>query len=81
MRQVARLEAPVLQIREIPPGASVGYGGTWTAPRPTRIATVAAGYADGYLRALSGRGVVGSFGGRNVRRCAGEYPYLATAAR
>jgi alanine racemase len=55
MRQVMRLDAPVLQVRDIPAGASVGYGATWTASRPTRIATVAAGYADGYLRSLSGR--------------------------
>lgn len=56
MRQVARLEAPVLQCRQIAAGETVGYGATWTASRPTRIATVALGYADGYLRALSGRG-------------------------
>ena len=57
MRQVVRLEAPVLQTREIPAGATVGYGATWRAERPSRVATVAAGYADGYLRALSGRAV------------------------
>lgn len=54
MRPVVRLEVPVLQLREIPAGTPVGYGATWTAPRPSRIATVAAGYADGYLRSLSG---------------------------
>ncbi|HYF08150.1 MAG TPA: alanine racemase [Acetobacteraceae bacterium] len=56
MRQVVRLDAPVLQVREIAAGGSVGYGASWTAQRPTRIATVALGYADGYLRALSGQG-------------------------
>jgi alanine racemase len=56
LRQVVRLDAPVLQIREIAAGESVGYGASWTAARPSRIATVAAGYADGYLRSLSGRG-------------------------
>jgi alanine racemase len=55
MRQVARVEAEILQVREIAAGDTVGYGASWTAPRPTRIATVAAGYADGYLRSLSGR--------------------------
>jgi alanine racemase len=65
MRQVVRLEAPILQVREIPAGASVGYGASWTAPRPSRIATVAAGYADGYLRALSGR-AAGILAGRPV---------------
>ena len=65
MRQVMRLEAPVLQVREIPAGTPVGYGATWTAARPTRIATVAAGYADGYLRSLSGKAVA-DFHGRPV---------------
>jgi alanine racemase len=45
----------VLQVREIAAGDTVGYGASWTATEPRRIATVAAGYADGYLRALSGR--------------------------
>jgi alanine racemase len=65
MRQVVTLAAPVLQLREVPAGATVGYGATWTAPGPRRIATVAAGYADGYLRALSGR-AVGHVSGRAV---------------
>lgn len=65
MRQVVRLEAPVLQVREIAAGTSVGYGATWTAARPARIATVAVGYADGYLRSLSGRAVA-EFRGRPV---------------
>jgi alanine racemase len=34
----------------VPPGETVGYGATWTAKRPTRLAIVSAGYADGYLR-------------------------------
>lgn len=65
MRPVVRLDAPVLQIREIAAGTSVGYGATWAAARPTRVATVAAGYADGYLRSLSGRAVA-DFRGRPV---------------
>lgn len=56
MRQVLRLTAPILQLRHIGPGDSVGYGASFVADRPMRLATVAAGYADGYLRALSGRG-------------------------
>lgn len=55
MRQVVRLTAPILQTREIAPGDTVGYAASFAAPRPSRIATVAAGYADGYLRSLSGR--------------------------
>lgn len=65
MRQVMRLDAPVLQVREIPAGTTVGYGASWTAPRVSRIATVAAGYADGYLRSLSGKAVA-EFRGRPV---------------
>jgi alanine racemase len=65
MRQVMRLDAPVLQVRDIPAGASVGYGASWAAQRPSRIATVAVGYADGYLRSLSGR-AMGEFQGRPV---------------
>lgn len=55
MEQVVRLEVPVLQVRSIPEGQTVGYGCTWTALRPTRIATIAAGYADGLPRLLDGR--------------------------
>jgi alanine racemase len=62
MRCVVSLDAPILQVREIEAGETVGYNATWRAARPSRIATVAAGYADGYLRALSGRGVALSRG-------------------
>ena len=55
MRGTVRLLARVLQLRDVPQGARVGYNGTWTAPRPSRIATVSVGYADGWLRALSNR--------------------------
>jgi alanine racemase len=53
LRPVAGLSAQILQIRHVEPGACVGYGATFTARRPTRLATVAIGYADGYPRALS----------------------------
>ncbi len=56
-RPVVGLELPVIQVRELEAGEPVGYGATWIARRPSRIATVAAGYADGLPRALSGRGV------------------------
>ncbi|NNM55609.1 alanine racemase [Acidocella sp.] len=56
MRPVVRLSAPILQIHEVMTGGAVGYGGTWVARRPSRIATVGVGYADGYLRALSNAG-------------------------
>jgi alanine racemase len=50
---VARLSLPVIQTRQLQPGDSVGYGNSWVAKVPTRIATLSAGYADGILRALS----------------------------
>ena len=51
MQNVVTLKARILQIRDIARGDAVGYGGTWTARRPTKLAIVAAGYADGYFRA------------------------------
>ena len=54
---VVRLDLPVLQIRAVAPGESVGYGAAWRAERPARIATVAAGYADGVIRAAGSRAV------------------------
>ncbi|MGY3589932.1 alanine racemase [Bradyrhizobium sp. USDA 4341] len=53
MQQVVDLKARIVQIRNIDRGETVGYGGTWTARRPTRLAIVSAGYADGYFRAAS----------------------------
>lgn len=55
-RPVVTLSLPVIQTRLLQPGETVGYGNSWTAGRPTRLATVAAGYADGLLRALGNRG-------------------------
>jgi len=55
---VARLEAPVLQVREVPAGESVGYGALYVAEQPRRIAIAAVGHADGVLRALQRRGQV-----------------------
>ena len=43
----------MIQTREVEPGETVGYGNTWTATRPSRIATVAAGYADGIHRIMA----------------------------
>ncbi|MDE8345232.1 MAG: alanine racemase [Acidocella sp.] len=55
MRGVVRLTAPILQIRELSPGESVGYNGIWTAKRPSRIAVLGVGYADGWHRSLSNK--------------------------
>ena len=56
MHLPVRLRARVLAVRDIPAGATVGYNATWHAPRPSRIATVGIGYADGWHRSLSNRG-------------------------
>ena len=50
LRPAMTFETEVIALREIPSGDSVGYGGRWVARRPSRIATLAAGYADGYPR-------------------------------
>jgi alanine racemase len=50
MLPVVGLRARILQVRSLARGDTVGYGATWTAPREARIAIVAAGYGDGYLR-------------------------------
>jgi alanine racemase len=56
MAGVVRLRARILQTREVEAGEGVGYNATWHAARPSRIATASVGYADGWPRALSGRG-------------------------
>jgi alanine racemase len=56
MAPVARLDARVIQVRDIPAGQGVGYGLTHSRPSPSRIATIAVGYADGWPRALSNVG-------------------------
>jgi alanine racemase len=48
---VARLKARVVAVRSIAAGQTVSYGASWTAPRDTRVATLALGYADGFPRA------------------------------
>ncbi len=50
MRPVVELKARIVQVRSIKRGETVGYGATWTAARPSRLAIVAVGYADGFLR-------------------------------
>jgi alanine racemase len=51
MQPVVDLKARIVQLRAIDKGETVGYGATWTARRPTKLAIVSAGYADGYFRA------------------------------
>jgi alanine racemase len=55
MQPVVDLRARVIQLRNVAKDETVGYGATFTARRPTRLAVVSIGYADGLLRAASGR--------------------------
>ncbi|MDR9426972.1 MAG: alanine racemase [Salibaculum sp.] len=54
-RPVVQLDLPVIQLRDVAEGETVGYGNTWTAQRPTKLVTVSAGYADGIHRVLSNK--------------------------
>lgn len=56
-KPVVRLSLPVIQTRNVAVGETVGYGNIWKATRPSKIATVSGGYADGLIRAI----------GRNMR--------------
>ncbi|ROQ92213.1 alanine racemase [Desulfosoma caldarium] len=56
LRPVMALKTKILQVKWVPSGHSIGYGRTFVCSRPTRIATIAVGYDDGYPRALSNRG-------------------------
>ncbi len=58
MEPVVSLDIAVVQTRSVPPGTRVGYGATHVTTGPARLATIAAGYADGLPRSLSGRGAV-----------------------
>ncbi len=53
-KPVVTLDLPVIQTRVLQPGESAGYACAFTATKPTKIATVSAGYADGLIRAMSG---------------------------
>lgn len=58
IRQVAFVEAAVLQIRQLSPGDLVGYNATWRADAPVRAATISIGYADGILRSWGSTGAL-----------------------
>lgn len=52
-KSVVQVDLPVVQVRNLDAGEVVGYANAWQAERPSRIATVSSGYADGLIRALS----------------------------
>lgn len=58
IRQVAQPEVALIQVRELQAGDAVGYNATFVADRPMRVGVVSLGYADGYLRCWSGKGVL-----------------------
>lgn len=57
IKPVVRLSARLLQIRDLPAGTMVGYNATYICREETRVGTISMGYADGYLRAFSGKGM------------------------
>jgi alanine racemase len=65
IRPVLSVYAPILQLRDVKAGDTVGYGATFTAQAPMRIATIGIGYANGYLRSLSNQGIA-AIGGMRV---------------
>lgn len=58
LRPVMRVRSEIIALRDLPQGAAAGYGSTWHAQRPSRIATIPMGYADGVNRSLSNVGRV-----------------------
>lgn len=55
LRPALRWESRITHLKTLEPGREIGYGGTYTTTRPTRVATIPVGYADGYRRTLSGK--------------------------
>jgi alanine racemase len=58
LKPVMRVLSEIVALRDLPVGAAIGYGHTWRAPRPSKVATIPVGYADGLSRALSNCGEV-----------------------
>ncbi|RXK89456.1 alanine racemase [Chlorobaculum sp. 24CR] len=67
VRPVMQFQCRVIFVKEVAAGTSISYSRTWNAPSPTRIATLSAGYADGFHRALSNRARV-CIGGKSFRQ-------------
>lgn len=61
--QVIRPQVAIMQVRDVDAGETIGYNATFTASSPMRVGVVALGYADGYLRAWSGKGMLRSSDG------------------
>ena len=65
IKQVVGIETRILQVRQLGQGEPIGYNATFICDAPMRVATVAIGYADGYLRGFSGKGTA-SFGNSDL---------------
>ena len=58
IRQVARPETAIMQVRQVEAGAAIGYNSTFVAPQTMKVGVISLGYADGYLRSWSGKGAM-----------------------
>lgn len=58
LKRVVEWKTGVMHLKQVEPGTAVSYGGTWTAKRPSQIATLPIGYADGFSRVYSGKASV-----------------------
>ena len=58
LRPALRLVSHVTFVKDVEPGTSISYGGTFTAEKKMRVATIPVGYGDGYPRSLSNKGEV-----------------------
>ena len=58
LKAAMEIRSSVIYVKEVPAGSTISYGSTFVTSRPSRIATLSVGYADGYPRCLSGRGEV-----------------------
>ncbi|OCC15446.1 Alanine racemase [Dissulfuribacter thermophilus] len=65
LKPALSFKSRIHSLRDVPKGCRVGYGGTWTASRPSKLATIPVGYDNGYLRSLSNRAQV-LVGGKRV---------------
>jgi alanine racemase len=67
VKPVMQVEAKVIFVKTVQAGTTISYNRTWSAPGTRHIATIAAGYADGYARALSGKAAV-TINGKSYRQ-------------